>query len=87
MSIYEDLIKNSKDLSNVEEETNGIDGFFSSNRIKLSSLGDLSSFLRVGDETLIHKAQKDLWRVIEGDNGDIMIERLFDPKSGEALKI
>lgn len=87
MSIYEDLIKNVGSLKKAEEDTSGIDDFLSPNRIKVSSLGDLSSFFRIGNDTLIHKAQKDLWRVVENSDGDVVIERLFDPKTNEALKV
>jgi hypothetical protein len=86
MDIYEDLIKNAGSLRDVEEETSGIDAFLSSGKIKVASLGDLSGFFRVSNDTLVHKAQKDLWTIKES-NGEVIIERLFDPSTNEPLKI
>jgi hypothetical protein len=47
-------------------------------RIRVASLGDLSDFLRVAgrDDTLVHKATKDLWTV-KKDGNEFLIERLF----------
>lgn len=57
------------------------------NRIRVASLGDLSGFFRlVGkDDTLVHKATKDLWKVHKDKSGYV-IERLFDD-SGAPLKV
>jgi hypothetical protein len=58
----------------------------SSGKAVVASLGDLSGFFRISEDTLVHKAQKDLWAIKE-HNGQVVIERLFDPASKEALKI
>lgn len=87
MDIYEELIKNSDSLKDAEEtDVSGIDSFLLPDKIKVASLGDLSDFFRVSVDTLVHKAEKDLWRVSE-KNGDVIIERLFNPESKEPLKV
>jgi len=53
-------------------------------RTRVASLGDLSNFVRVSNETLIHKSQRDLW-TLKREGGDFFIERLFDD-NGEPLK-
>lgn len=57
------------------------------NSIRVASLGDLSDFLRVAgtDDTLVHKATKDLWHVKKDADG-YLIERLFND-SGSPLKV
>jgi hypothetical protein len=57
------------------------------NRIRVASLGDLSEFLRVAgmDNTLVHKATKDLWHVKKDADG-YLLERLFND-SGAPLKV
>ena len=87
MDIYEDLIRNAGTLRDVEEDVSGMDDFLSSNTVKVASLGDLSGFFRISEDTLVHKAQKDLWAIKESNRGDIVIERLFDPSTNEPLKI
>jgi hypothetical protein len=75
-------------------EATGIDALFQrephivsahkTGRKKVASLGDLSNFVRVSNETLIHKSQRDLW-TLKREGGDFFIERLFDD-NGEPLK-
>jgi hypothetical protein len=55
------------------------------NRMKVSGLGDLTSFLKRADGKLIHKSTKDLWSMSKDADGSITIERLFDG-NGEPLK-
>jgi hypothetical protein len=57
----------------------------SSKRRKVASVGDLSNFLRLSAETLVHKSERELWALKKGDNGSYFIERLFDD-NGEPLK-
>ena len=45
---------------------------------KIGSLDDLSDFIRLSNDTLISKAEKDLWRVEEDEDGGLTIYRLFD---------
>jgi len=84
--LYADLKENIKSASVAEKAIEeGIDSFFDPNRIKVASLADLFAFDRIGNNTLVHKAQKDLWS-IESDEGGVHISRLFD-NSGEPLKV
>ena len=46
--------------------------------IRLSSLGDLSGFLRVSNDVLIRKCEKDLWKVTKDADGNSVIEKLYD---------
>ncbi len=88
MSIYEDLLKDTKSLRTASEvDPCGMDDFFSADRIKVASLGDLTDFFRVSSDTLIHKAEKDLWRIGENKTGDVIIERLFNPDNKQPLKV
>lgn len=86
--MYEALAEGLELLKTADEEEQGspFDDFLS-NKVKVASLGDLRSFLRIGEDTLVHKAEKDLWRIGENDRGEVVIERLFDPKTQEALRI
>lgn len=54
-------------------------------RIRVASLGDLTEFLKMGSDTLVHKATKDLWRLSQDGDG-YTIERLFDD-TGTPLKV
>lgn len=54
-------------------------------RRKVASLGDLSSFVRLSSEQLIHKSNRDLWALKKEADGSFFIERLFDD-NGEPLK-
>lgn len=84
------------DLANIE--VSGAPGFDSmiqreahitrppkTGRTKVASMADLSSFLRLSSETLIHKSDRDLWALKKEADGSYFIERLFDD-NGEALK-
>jgi len=56
---------------------------------RVSTLGDLSGFLRWGSEAdseLVHHATKDLWSFETTDKGDFVISRLFDD-TGAPLKV
>jgi len=46
--------------------------------IKVSSLDQLSGFIRVADNFLVNKAKKDLWKIEKGSEGDLLIYRLVD---------
>jgi len=90
--IYAELLKSSNmKIARDDSEYNGIDAYFTQKNLpdsfKISSLADLIGFSRIGDDTLVHKAKKDLWNIKETSNGDVIIERLFDPNTQEPLKI
>lgn len=58
-----------------------IDSFFSDNNKdikKISSGLDLTEFLKVSDDTLVHKSTQDLWEVLKDKKGNTYIKRLFD---------
>jgi hypothetical protein len=93
MDIYDDLLKNTGNLRNAEEVgASGIDDFFTPparlpDQIKVASLGDLSDFFRIATDTLVHKAEKDLWRISENKKGEVIIERLFNPDTKKPIKV
>lgn len=47
-------------------------------RRRVASVDHLQGFTRIASNTLIRHAEKDLWSIKEGDDGDFIIERLFD---------
>ena len=49
------------------------------------SVGDLNDFMKTADDTLIHKATKDLWSVTK-TSGGVEVSRLFDD-AGKPLKM
>lgn len=85
--IYKILHEGVKDLKKAEDEGNSIDFFLAGNQVKVAALDDLFKFARISDTTLVHKAEKDLWKIGENDTGECIIERLFDPQSKEPLRI
>ena len=54
-------------------------------RFQTASLGDLSSFLKVAEGTLIHKSTKDLWSFKKDADGGLTVERMFSA-DGKPLK-
>lgn len=87
MNIYEDLLRQSSELRHQKEEISGMDDFLLPNTIKVASLGDLSDFFRIATDTLVHKAEKDLWRISEDSSGKVVIERLFDPNTKKPIRV
>jgi hypothetical protein len=64
----------------------GIDAVFENNpamikphkgRRRIASLQDLSGFVRVSADTLVHKSKQELWS-LQNDGGKFFIQRLFD---------
>ena len=47
-------------------------------KIKTSSLGDLTQFLKRADGKLVHKSTNDLWSYSKDADGNFVVERLFD---------
>jgi len=61
--------------------SSAIDGFLSENKqniIKVSSSLDLTDFMKVGDDTLIHKSNKDIWKLMRDKSGNVFIKRLME---------
>ena len=90
---YKTLLKDAGSLKNAEvADVCGFDSFLTPveplpDKIKVASIGDLSDFLRIGNDTLVHKAEKDLWRINEDKTGQVVIERLFDPDTKEPIRV
>lgn len=57
---------------------------FKTGRRKVASIGDLSNFLRLSKETLVHRSERELW-ALKKEGGDYYVERLFDG-NGQPLK-
>jgi len=58
-----------------------IDTFLSNNKhnlIKISSNMDLSDFMKISDDTLIHKSNKDIWKILKDKSGNIFIKRTVE---------
>jgi len=50
-------------------------------RRRIASLQELAGFVRVSEDTLVHKSEQDLWSM-RRDGEAFVIERLFDSGSG-----
>ena len=85
--IYQNLLNDRASLKTEDEPVCGMDDFLSGKKIKLASMDDFFQFLRIGNNTLVHKAERDLWKIGESDDGEVVVERLFDPTSKEPLRI
>ena len=87
MDIYDQLLQDMGSLKNADEEVSGMDAYLSGEQVKVASMDMFYNFLRLSDNTLVHKAEKDLWKISESSTGDVVIQRLFDPETKEPLKI
>jgi hypothetical protein len=85
-TMYVALAKDACDIKN-EVEACDMDSFLTGEKIKVASMSDLADFFRISTDTLVHKAEKDLWRVSEDNKGKVVIERLFNPDTKKPLKI
>jgi hypothetical protein len=80
------------DLSKFEVQSSvGIDALFKREpskpkRKKIASLNDLTGFIRLSNDTLIHKADRDLWAIQKQPDGTMYVERMFDD-DGSPLKV
>lgn len=92
-NIYQNLLSGMSSLKDAEiADVCGMDQFITPpeplpNQIKIGAIGDLRDFLRIGNDTLVHKAEKDLWRINEDKKGQVVIERLFDPDTKEPIRV
>lgn len=55
-------------------------------RRKIASIQDLTGFTRLSTDTLVHKADKDLWTIKRQTDGSMFVERMF-ADDGSPLKI
>jgi len=93
--LYKNLLRDASSLKGAEiADVCGLDSFINEaepqalpDSVKVASLGDLSDFFRVSQDTLVHKAVKDLWRINEDKTGNVVIERLFDPDTKEPIRV
>lgn len=53
---------------------------------RVATVDNLKGFTRVASDTLIRHSDRDLWSIKEGDDGEFLIERLFDD-DGNPLKV
>lgn len=75
-SVHAEHLRRAKSKKKARMKTQGA--------LRVASLGDLSDFLKVAEDTLIHRSTRDLWS-FRRDGTDYVIERLFDDV-GEPLK-
>jgi hypothetical protein len=81
------------DLGSIEVSgSTGLDALFKrepelvrASRVRVASVQDLRPFIRLSEETLIHKSNRDLWALKKESDGTFVIERLFDD-NGQPLK-
>jgi len=91
--IYKDLLSGMGSLKDAEvADVCGMDQFITPaqplpDQVKVASIGDLRDFLRIAEDTLVHKAEKDLWRINEDKTGQVVIERLFNPDTKEPIRV
>lgn len=70
-SNYDDIDLNS--------DASVFDDFFEKKSfVKISSFDLDNDFMKLGDDQLIHKSNKDLWKMYKNKNGEIYIQRLFE---------
>jgi hypothetical protein len=53
--------------------------------MRVASLGDLTGFLRVAEDVLVHKSTRDLWQVTKTADGAYDVTRLF-ADDGQPIK-
>lgn len=87
------------DLSSFEMVSSGMDSFLGGSegdaeiegsslpdKMRVASVGQLSGFVRVANDTLVRKSERDLWSLKRTEEGEWEIERLFD-EDGNPLKV
>jgi len=84
------------DLSNVQVQgSHGLDAFLEREpqlvtpktaRLKVATLQDLVGFTRLSTDTLVHKADRDLWSIKRQSDGSMFVERMF-ADDGSPLKV
>jgi len=80
-SLFDALrVVDSSIIPNLNNRTASIDAFLSNPDvvIKISSIMDLTDFMKVSDDTLVHKSKQDLWKMLKDKEGNVYIKRLFD---------
>lgn len=66
-------------IEDLNSRTSSIDNFLDSgSQFRAVTAMDLTEFMKVSDETLIHKSTKDLWSMSKDADGNVFIHRKFD---------
>jgi len=76
----QDPYMTSPEMHGLNEKTSAaIDYFLKDDNayIKVASM-DLTDFMKISDDTLVHKSNKDLWKMFKDAEGNIFIERMFE---------
>jgi len=82
MKVVKEIEEEAKQQAEMKKELKSLK---SARAIRVSSIGDLTQFLKRADGKLIHKSTNDLWSYSKGADGQFLVERLFD-EEGEPLK-
>jgi hypothetical protein len=82
MAVVKKIEAEAGEMATMQKELKGLD---KKSTFRVSSVGDLTDFLKRADGKLIHKSTKDLWSFNKDADGALLVERLFDD-SGEPLK-
>ncbi|NQX96085.1 MAG: hypothetical protein HRT64_14420, partial [Erythrobacter sp.] len=53
--------------------------------IRVAPVRQLQGFRRVANDTLVRKSENDMWKLRQSEDGDWVVERLFD-ENGDPLK-
>lgn len=65
-----------EDLNN--RNSSSIDEFLGNSSVRKLASSELDDFLKLSEDTLIHKSKKDLWKMMKDDQGNVYIKRLFE---------
>ena len=68
------------DIKDLNSRTScSIDGFLNTEKkFKKVSEIDLTNFIKISEDTLIHKSDQDLWQMAKDADGNVYISRLFE---------
>jgi hypothetical protein len=66
------------DVGEMNFATSSIDNFLGNNDVIRLASSDLDDFLKISEDTLIHKSKKDLWKMMRDKEGNVYIKRLFE---------
>jgi len=66
-------------IEDLNSRTSSIDNFLSEDtQFRTITAMDLTEFMKVSDETLIHKSTRDLWTMTKDADGNVFIHRKFN---------
>jgi len=67
-----------EDMSLQDLQPNGEGHVPEPERMRVASVEQLKGFSRVASDTLVRKSERDLWSLKQDDEGEWVIERLYD---------